>query len=389
MMNLLAGVAFLAFAQTNDKVQANAYDDAWETQWIAHCRAIFNAGTNKTAGFVLQLGDSITHSSPYCQWPRSGMGNMSTEDWNLVTWIKADLAYYPGTQNDTTSKNGFYLAVADTSGNRGMTAGSGLDANEFLNGSGNGAVAMPSDTVQASAATKVADGATYPDNLHHTTVAAAFGDAPFAVLMLGTNDVNWMGRTPAAFATDLTSIVNTLEAKNIVVILSTVPPMRAPKDVTPFNTEIRNFAQSRGLPLIDFYMEVLARRPGTTWDGTLIGADGIHPTATDGTYDSSSNPYQAGGSSLTHTTGAPAANVGYLLRSWLTIQKLKEVQSYIANGVNPAPPPPVVPPVTNGGAGNGSGDHKRCGCGTSMPGGFWGALGAAAFALAIASIRRA
>lgn len=394
MTNLLAGVILAAFAQTNDKTQANGYDNGWETAWIAHCRGIYVApGATKTAGFVLQIGDSITHSNPYRSWPRSGAGNMSTEDATLVSWCRAN-ATLPGTMNDTTSKDGFYLATADTVVDamygdlRGMTAASGVDANEFITGGGNSgnpaAIAMPVDTTQASAAAKVADATTYGANLRVETMAAAFGDAQFAVLMLGTNDVNWTGRTSAAFATDLTSIVNTLEAKNIVVILSTIPPMRG-KDVTSFNTEIRSLAQTRGLPLIDYYAEILARQP-TTWDGTLIGADGIHPTGA----ASGANPYVSGGSSATHTTGTNAANDGYLLRSWLTIQKLKEVYNYIVLGNNPAAPAPV--PVPGSGVGDGSSDNSRCGCGAAtLPGAPFALMGsmAAALALLLAARRRA
>ena len=37
-----------------------------------------------------------------------------------------------------------------------------------------------------------------------------------------------------------------------------------------------------------------------------------------------------------HTTGDASLNSGYLLRSWLTVQKLKQVKSYIVDGVNPS-----------------------------------------------------
>ena len=37
----------------------------------------------------------------------------------------------------------------------------------------------------------------------------------------------------------------------------------------------------------------------------------------------------------TLTTGDAASNVGYLLRSWLTIQKRKEVKRYVVDGINP------------------------------------------------------
>ena len=36
-----------------------------------------------------------------------------------------------------------------------------------------------------------------------------------------------------------------------------------------------------------------------------------------------------------HLTGDALSNVGYLLRSWLTVQKLKEVKAFVVDGVNP------------------------------------------------------
>jgi len=328
----------LALFAGNDKQQANGYDNAWEDGWVQHCRTIYNAGTGKTAGFVLQIGDSITHANPYSQWPRYGAGKTS-EDSALCTW--ASTSVMGSGTNDVNNKNGFYLAVADTA-SRGMTAAGGISTAEMLSGSGNGSTAMPSDTNTASAKLKIAD-ATYNNDIHIDTLAAAFADARYAVLMLGTNDAN-AGRSANAFITDLTAIVDKLEARKIVVILSTIPPMTSAggASVDAYNTAIRNLCQTRGLPLIDYHAEILARRPGTGWQNTLISSDGVHPSATGGGYDAASNPYADGGDAATHTTGAACANSGYLLRSWLAIQKLKEVKSYVGDGVNPPSGGPVI-----------------------------------------------
>ncbi len=384
---------FLTLAAQNDKVRANSHDDAWESAWVAHCRTVYTT-SGKNAGMVLQIGDSITHSNPYSQWPRYGAGK-TAEDSAVLAWCMAETAF-PSAQNDATSLNGFYLAAADTSGNRGMTASSGLDTVELVSGNGNGGAAMPTTTNQATARGYVSNGASYPANLQADTVAAAFSNAPFAVLMLGTNDAG-AGRSTAAFQTDLTSIVDALEARNIVVILSTIPPRTGP-DAAPYNTVIRSLAQSRGLPLIDYHAEILARRPGTSWQGTLISSDGVHPSASDATYNSSSDPYAAGGNAATHTTGAACDNIGYLLRSWLTVQKLKEVKSYVADGVNPpggggAPPPGGggAPPGGGGAApsSSSSDDDSKCGCGSVGPGpGAFPAALAALLALAFAVPRR-
>ena len=67
----------------------------------------------------------------------------------------------------------------------------------------------------------------------------------------------------------------------------------------------------------------------------MISTDGVHPTASGAGYTTTSNPYVAGGDPATHTTGAALDNVGYLLRSWLTVQKLKEVKRYVIDGIDP------------------------------------------------------
>ncbi len=386
-MGLFLSALLLGLAAQNDKAQANSHDDAWEAGWVAHCRAVYTS-TGKNAGMVLQVGDSITHSNPYSQWPRYGAGK-TAEDSAILAWCMAETSL-PAAQNDATSLNGFYLALADTSGNRGMTAASGLDTTEFVTGNGNGGTAMPSTSVQATARGYVSDGATYTANLQGDTVAAAFSNAQFAVLMLGTNDAG-AGRSTGAFQTDLTSIVDALEARSIVVVLSTIPP-RTSTDVSPYNTVIRSFAQARGLPLIDYYAEILARQPGTSWQGTLISGDGVHPTAP----ASSADPYSPGGSAATHTTGDNCLSDGYLLRSWLTVQKLKEVKSYVADGVNPpggggAPPPPPPAPAPAAGSGSSSDDDddSSCSCGSVTGASGAGASGLAALlALALASVRR-
>jgi PKD repeat protein len=322
-------------AGVHDMTRANSYDDGWQNGWIQHCRGIFRS-TGKSDGFVLQIGDSITHSNPYSQWPRYGAGQTSS-DATITAWTHA--AIWDSSQNNTGSVNGWYLAAADTSGIRGMTASSGIDSWEYRYGDGNGGNPMPTDSNPVSAAAKVADGATYSYNLNSATVAAAFNKAQFAVLMLGTNDVSG-GRTASDFRTNLEAIADTVEAQNIVVILSTIPPHYDPQKnaaVNDYNNQIRQAAQTRGLPLIDFNTEILLRRPGTSWSGTLIGLNDVHPTASNGSYGSASDPYANGGNAAANVTGDACLNVGYLLRSWLTVQKLKEVKANIVDSSGTAP----------------------------------------------------
>jgi hypothetical protein len=96
--------------------------------------------------------------------------------------------------------------------------------------------------------------------------------------MLGTNDPGNPNNIE-----DLIAIVDSLEAQHIVPILSTIPPRNdafSDELNVEFNSAVAALAQSRSLPLIDFYREILLRRPGTTWIGTLISADAsIRPRA--------------------------------------------------------------------------------------------------------------
>jgi hypothetical protein len=316
-------------APTKDR--ANAYDNAWESAWVAHARAVI-AASGKTAGFVLELGDSITHSLAYAGWPRSGAGK-TAEDTQIITWMRGTSW---GTGNvDVNNKNGWYLAGADTTSRRGMTASGGLTTTELVLGCCNDGPTMPVDTNPPTARQIVAS-ATYTGNLQIDTVLAAFSDAQFAVLMLGTNDPGNPNNVD-----DLVAIVDTLEAQHIVPILSTIPPRNdafSDELNVQFNAAVRSLAESRSLPLIDFYREIVLRRPGTTWIGTLISGDGVHPTASGAGYTTTSSPYAAGGDPVTHTTGAALENVGYLLRSWLTVQKLKEVKRYVVDGIDPPLP---------------------------------------------------
>ena len=108
-------VLCLSFAARagHDKTRANSYDDAWQSDWVTHCTAIYSGGSGKTDGFVLQVGDSITHSNPYSQWPRYGSGKTS-EDNTICTW--AQTGSWGADNYDTSCKNGWFLAAADTSG---------------------------------------------------------------------------------------------------------------------------------------------------------------------------------------------------------------------------------------------------------------------------------
>jgi hypothetical protein len=148
--------------------------------------------------------------------------------------------------------------------------------------------------------------------------------------MLGTSDPLNVDLVP-----QLTLVLDALEAHRIVPILSTIPPRDdgVSNDFTvQFNTAVRALAEARHLALIDLYQEIVLRRPDTTWIGTLVATGSVEPTASAAGFSATSDPYLPGGDPATGTTGDAASNVGYLLRSWLTVQKLKEVKRYVIDG---------------------------------------------------------
>ncbi len=315
--------------------RANSYDDGWENLWIAHARQILS-GAAKTNGFVMQVGDSITHSRAYGTWPAFPTGATASDSATLQ-WAGAHVL--GSGERDVANRNGWYLAGSDTTAWRGMTALSGVSLRELLIGCCNGdGPAMPVSSTPAEARAIVADPA-YTSNLQIDTLITAFSDAQFAVVMLGTNDPGHPDNL-----VDLTTIIDKLEAQRIVPILSTIPPRSGVEsEIAQFNAAVVQLAQQRALPLIDFYQEVLLRRPGTTWFGTLISTDGVHPTGDNGGYTVNSDPYLPGGDPATQTTGSALLNVGYLLRSWLTVQKLTEVKRAVVD-TNAAPAATITSP---------------------------------------------
>ncbi len=306
-------VTFIIRDQDSDITRANGYDDPWQsgdTGWIATMRQMRVGATGKTDGFIVLLGDSITYANPHSQWPRYGSGKTAA-DTTICNWMHA--ANWGSGSN--TSDNGWYLAAYDVpSRNGSFTARSGITAGQYLAGA-----APPGLPGMDQMFT---NGFTNPDGKQYR-------DALMAVILLGTNDIG--GGNTSALTTNLGSIIDKLVAAKVIPILTTLPPRTgADTTVGNFNAAIRTLAQTRSIPLIDYWAEITRRRPGTSWQNTLISGDGVHPSSSGGAYNSSSDPYVNSGEAL--------SNVGYLLRSWLTVQKIAEVK---AAAIDPPPPPPA------------------------------------------------
>lgn len=240
-----------------------------------------------TPGVVLHLGDSITYASPYTAWARGGEGKTKA-DVAVLRWSHC------GERNDL---DGWYLTSADLAGGRSYTAAGGIRADQYIAGGFKG---MPSlDEIIRK---------------YHPQVA---------IVMLGTNDTysggEHGGRTGAQYSGDMEAIIRRLLDNGTIPIVSTIPPVFFDeKKEIEFNDALWKLAAKYRLPVIDYYGEILARRPGTSWNGTLLNKDDVHPTADVNGVTATSAP-----------TPANLRESGYLLRGWLSVRKLEEVKARV------------------------------------------------------------
>lgn len=268
----------------HDAVRANSYDDAWEGAWVANAKTILAtpvSGVTKTAAKVLQVGDSMTFSFAYGDWARKiDPVTATASDRDVMNWLHAGM---------TDATDGWFL-------------------------SSNGTTAMNNANWSSS----------FIDDIF---VDADLNDAQFAVVMFNVHNI-----------IDVEARINEFIDAGIVPVLSTIPP-RTNLDYNrdkadPYNLELYALAERLSLPIIDFSKEIFLRRPGDTWIYTLIGteatADGVHPSHGKANgYTPISDPYADGGDASTHTTGEAVRNSGYLLRTWLTVQKMKEIKQKV------------------------------------------------------------
>jgi len=245
-------------------------------------------------GVVLHVGDSITYANPYGQWARYGKGK-TTEDVAVLKWMHC------GAEDDT---DGWWLCRFDhPAGGRSHTAAGGIRIDEMLAGGKGG---MPS----------------LAEILKHY-------QPQIVVLMLGTNDAS-ASRPTDAYRADIGRAVDLILSQGTICILSTIPPHpHRPKLASNYNKALRQIGKERGLPLVDYEQEILARRPND-WNGTLLGADDVHPTASVGEVNAASAP-----------TPENLRTSGYLLRGWLSVRKIAEVKRTVLDGL---PLPAAAPP---------------------------------------------
>ena len=256
-------------------------------------------------GVVIHLGDSITYANPYGQWARFGKGQ-SAADKAALAWMHA------GRDDDS---DGWWLARFDhPDGGRSYTACGGLRADEMLAG---GKQKMPP-------LEKLLD--TYRPQI--------------AVYMLGTNDVS-ASRSLDAYRADVEKSIGLMLDRGIIPIVSTIPPhVGNLAKSKAFNEALRTLCRSHGLPMIDYEREILLRRPND-WNGTLLGRGDAHPTAEHGGATAASAP-----------TPENLRNSGYLLRGWLSVEKIAEVKRTVIDHLPAATHLPEKTSSQSGSPGN-------------------------------------
>lgn len=141
-----------------------------------------------------------------------------------------------------------------------------------------------------------------------------------SVILFGTNDLG--GICPPDYTENMAASIRRMLADGTVPTLTTVPPRSGADHIVPdYHLALLSIAHAMKVPVIDYYADILRRRPDD-WNGALpkfkdgqatglISRDGVHP----------SHPakYQFDFSEEALNTN------GYLLRDYLTIRKYYEV----------------------------------------------------------------
>lgn len=132
-----------------------------------------------------------------------------------------------------------------------------------------------------------------------------------AVILYGTNDAG-KGVKAADYEKNMTAIIDACLEVGCIPLLSTIPPiLNKEARAKEMNDVVQKLAADRKVPLVDFHAEILARQPGTAWNGTLLGNNDVHPSAT--------------GGKLLDFSEANLKVCGYALRNYVTCKALKEI----------------------------------------------------------------
>jgi len=230
--------------------------------WVPAMRKV-HEGFDGTAGYVAQFGDSITYSMAF---------------WSPMSW--SDPAPYLSEEDELPKQPGDHRW-------RDVIKGARDKGPKFGNYSG-----------------------WRVGNLLKSVDEVLAREKPeMAIIMIGTNDIAG-GKVPAGYEAGLQQVVEQCLEANCVPILNTIPPRRdRDQAVEAANKIIRNLAESKNVPLVDYHAEIVRRRPDGSWDGTLLSGDGVHPSG------KKSNVY----------SDENLSESGYALRNWLNFLAMREV----------------------------------------------------------------
>ncbi len=247
---------------------------ATDPYWVDPMKAV-HANFHGTRGTIARFGDSITYSGAFFKPLQYPFTNASTEEQAALDWLKAYMLPACWTWQDD--------AVAASDGcYSGTTSG------------------WPLQTDQAPPATNIAH---WLDKLK----------PELAVIMWGTNDLG--PSDVATYTANMRQVLQACKSYGTIPLLTTIPPRVGYDAKCPqFAQAMRDLAVEQQVPLIDFNQEILTRQP-TNWQNTLISSDGTHPS-----YD---------GTTAQDFAASSLNSNGYLLRNWVTLHGLWDVEQYI------------------------------------------------------------
>ncbi len=267
----------------NRPIRAEGVKEDWD--WATAMAEVAARGREKNReGVVLSLGDSLTYANPSTRWARNPVGG-EPGDLAVLEWSHA------GKGDDS---DGWHLASVDAAQGRSETAASGIRTDEFI--AGGKAGLPPLKGILARYKPQV------------------------AFVLLGANDAS-AGRTPEEVARDMAMILDVLLANGTIPVLQLLAPRADPRCdelSRQYNRRFLEIARERKLPVIDLYGEFTTRAPGDAWKHRLLLDDGVHFT-----HELSGGP----------PTEENLAQCGYLLRCWLSVQKLKEIKARVLDPV--------------------------------------------------------
>lgn len=274
MKRLALSFVAMLFAAGLLRAEDKVVKEDWD--WAAAMIKVVKKGKDNKEGVVLSLGDSITYANQSTRWAK-GQNGATPEDKAVLKWSHA------GERND---QDGWHLAAVDCPGNRSETAASGVRTDQYIQG-GKGGL-PPLKAILEKYKPQV------------------------AFILLGANDALG-GRKPEDVLKNMTTIVDTILANGTIPVLQTTAPFADDNKtalVRQYNELFLKMAKEKKIPIVDLFGEFMTRAPGGAYKTALL-SDGTHFS-----YGISDGP----------PTEDNLKKCGYLLRCWLSVQKLKDIK---------------------------------------------------------------